>query len=138
MTLINKEADYALRIFRGLSDGEMHSIKEIAESQMIPGQFAYKILQKLRDSGLVTATRGNGGGCRLNGDLRKVTLFDLMQMIDKKSNVLLQCYEPGYKCPWREQHGGCAVHAGLSGVERELSAVLKAHTLAEFIPSNQT
>ena len=43
--LITRETDYALRMLRVLLDGEKHSAAEMAETELIPMQFAYQILQ---------------------------------------------------------------------------------------------
>ena len=45
--LITRETDYALRVLRALSDGEQHTAGEISSTQLVPKQFAYKIIKKL-------------------------------------------------------------------------------------------
>ena len=45
--LITRETDYALRMLRVLLDEEKHSAAEMAETELIPMQFAYQILRKL-------------------------------------------------------------------------------------------
>ena len=44
--LITRETDYALRMLRVLLDEEKHSAAEMAETELIPMQFAYQILRK--------------------------------------------------------------------------------------------
>jgi len=68
--LITRETDYALRMLRVLLDGEKHSAAEMAETELIPMQFAYQILRKLSAGELVQVSRGAAGGCRLSCDLR--------------------------------------------------------------------
>ena len=43
--LITRETDYALRMLRVLLDEEKHSAAEMAETELIPMQFAYQILR---------------------------------------------------------------------------------------------
>ena len=43
MLLITREADYALRILRTLSEGGLVTAAEITQRELIPRQFAYKI-----------------------------------------------------------------------------------------------
>ena len=76
--LITRETDYALRMLRVLLDEEKHSAAEMAETELIPMQFAYQILRKLSAGELVQVSRGAAGGCRLSCDLRCVSLYDLM------------------------------------------------------------
>lgn len=40
--LITRETDYALRMLRVLLDGEKHSAAEMAETELIPMQFAIR------------------------------------------------------------------------------------------------
>ena len=93
--LITRETDYALRMLRVLLDGEKHSAAEMAETELIPMQFAYQILRKLSAGELVQVSRGAAGGCRLSCDLRGVSLYDLMVVMGEH-DVLCACMEPGY------------------------------------------
>ena len=56
--LITRETDYALRILRALSDGELLTAKALTQKEAVPHQFAYKILKKLEGAGLIRITRG--------------------------------------------------------------------------------
>ena len=67
--LLSRETDYALRILQSLLGGERKSVGEISREELIPQQFAYKIMKKLSNAGLVDITRGADGGCRLLADL---------------------------------------------------------------------
>gem|GEM_PF-6248333 len=60
--LISRELDYALRILRGLGDGDMHTMRALCEDELIPQKFAYKIIRKLAAADFITAVRGVGGG----------------------------------------------------------------------------
>lgn len=132
--LITRETDYALRILRGLADGEQHTAGDLAQSEQIPQQFAYKILKKLHKAGLVEVTRGTAGGCRLAAQLDAVTLYDLMEAMDE-DRAVNACMNGEYVCQWREAHGNaaCRVHAGLRTVQAALDRELKAHSLREII-----
>ena len=66
--VITRETDYALRLLRVLLDGELHAVRDIAESELVPQAFAYKILIKLSKAGLVRSVRGTAGGFRLCAD----------------------------------------------------------------------
>lgn len=130
--LITRETDYALRILRALAGGEQLTAGSIAESQMVPKQFSYKIIKKLSRAGMVSITRGVEGGCRLSADLEKTTLLDLMSAMEE-DNTVVACMEPGYPCRWREAHGGCMVHRQLSAVQSKINDELRSHTLRAII-----
>lgn len=60
--LLTRESDYALRVLRSLRDGERRSVGDISLQQLIPQQFAYKIIKKRSRAGPVEITRGVDGG----------------------------------------------------------------------------
>ena len=57
--LFTKECDYAIRIMRALSSGELISVSRICEMEHLPSAMTYKITRKLEKSGLwfVTVTK---------------------------------------------------------------------------------
>lgn len=130
--VITRETDYALRILRALLDGELHAAGEIAQTELLPQAFAYKILKKLEKAGLLEIRRGTAGGCRLTADLDQTSLYDLMLAMGERSD-LSACMEPDYQCPWRSSHGGCGVHCKLLEIQRKLDAELRSHSLREIL-----
>lgn len=99
---------------------------------MVPQQFAYKIIKKLSRAGLVQITRGAEGGCQLSADLTKVSLHDLMTAMENGCFVNA-CMEPGHRCPWAEQSGGCRIHSRLSLIQSRLEDELCTHSLASLL-----
>lgn len=130
--VITRETDYALRILRALLDGELHAAGEIAQTELLPQAFAYKILKKLEKAGLLEIRRGTAGGCRLTADLAHTSLYDLMAAMGERSD-LSACMEPDFQCPWRSSHGGCTVHCKLLEIQRKLDAELQSHSLQEIL-----
>jgi Rrf2 family protein len=57
-------------------------IKQIADKHGIPSRFLVQILLQLKGAGLVTSTRGAAGGYQLAKDPRKITLLDVMSVIE--------------------------------------------------------
>ena len=130
--VITRETDYALRILRALLDGELHAAGEIAQTELLPQAFAYKILKKLEKAGLLEIRRGTAGGCRLTADLDQTSLYDLMLAMGERSG-LSACMEPDYQCSWRSSHGGCGVHCKLLEIQRALDMELRSHSLREIL-----
>ena len=58
--VITRETDYALRILRALLDGKLHTAGQIAQDELLPQAFAYKILKKLEKA---MGERGNLSSC---------------------------------------------------------------------------
>ena len=132
--VINKETDYALRILRALTDGELHTAGQLSQEELLPQAFTYKILKKLERAGLVEVVRGVAGGCRLAAaaDLGKTSLYDLMAVMEESSS-LTACMDPQFQCTWRGRHGGCAVHGNLMRIQEKLDQELKGHSLREIL-----
>lgn len=127
--LITREVDYALRILRDLSDGRLQVMKELCEKELIPHKFAYKIIRKLADAEILSATRGVGGGVRLKKDLNSITLYDLLEVIEPDRHISA-CTSPGYHCEWTEHHHRiCRMHIQLALIERRFDAELKKNSL---------
>lgn len=130
--LITRETDYALRILRALSRGEQMTVAAIAQDQQVPKQFAYKIIKKLSKGGLVSIARGAEGGCSLAADLRQVSLYGLLRMMEEEVR-LTACMDPGYACPWREDNGHCVAHCQLAALQQTLDRELQAHSLHQIL-----
>lgn len=130
--LITRETDYAFRILRALLDGELHTVGQVAQDELLPQSFTYKILKKLEKAGLVQIVRGTTGGCRLAADLSRVTLYDLMVSMEEHS-ALSACMNPNYQCPWRSCHAGCSVHNKLLEIQDKLDSELRSHSLLEIL-----
>lgn len=121
-------SDYALLHPAGTVGGKLHTAGQIAQDELLPQAFAYKILKKLEKAGLVEVVRGTAGGCRLSADLTGTSLYDLMKAMGERGN-LSSCMDPAYQCPWRSCHGGCTVHCKLAEIQNKLDEELRAHSL---------
>lgn len=130
---ITKESDYALRILSNLLSGEQKTTKEICEKEYTPKQFAYKIIKKLAKGGLITITRGNGGGCRLSCDLKQVSFYDFLQIME--GNCLLSaCMSSDFPCMRRQKNSNyCSVHNNLFHIQQAINQELKSHSLYEIL-----
>lgn len=129
--LITRETDYALRILQNLTDGEKRSVGEISQQESIPQQFAYKIAKKLAKAGFIQITRGVDGGCRLHGDLKTLSLYDLITVIEGGYEVNA-CMDPDFCCI-RRQSGGCSIHPQLMAIQSSISDQLRNCSLESLL-----
>ena len=132
--LITREVDYALRILRALSKGGQFTAVDLAESEQIPQQFAYKILKKLKIGKLLTVQRGAMGGYTLTADLHHVSLYDLLNMMENTKYVS-SCMDENHQCAWRAKRDNapCMVHIHVAGIQTSLDQHLKSYSLYELI-----
>ena len=131
---ISREADYALRIIRVLAAEEKVTAVHIANSEQIPQAFAYKIVRKLSKAGLIKVKRGIKGGCQLNCDLAKTSLYELLVAVDEPLGANA-CTQEGYVCEWVNKHPEkkCHLHESLGELEKKIHSLLKELTLQEMI-----
>jgi Rrf2 family protein len=123
-----------LRILRALAGEERITAPQLAESEQIPLQFAYKILKKLQKGGLIRVLRGAEGGCVLSAQLEQVSLYQLMQIMEEDSSVS-SCMKPGYQCTWCKAHGDtiCKVNVHLTAIQEKLNEELKSYSLSKIL-----
>ena len=131
--LITRETDYAMRILRALSGGGRHTMKSLCQTEEVPQQFAYKIIRKLAKAGLVENIRGGNGGCQLKADLTQVSLYDLLNAMGEKVE-LIACMEAGYRCSWAVCRGErCRIHGQLAKLQARWNQELREQTLYNLI-----
>lgn len=118
-----------------LATGQKLTAGEICRQELTPQQFGYKILKKLAKGGLIKITRGSEGGCQICYDLKQVTLYDLIQIMEEDGLVSV-CMEQGFQCARRKQNNNqCKIHQKLAGIQEKLNQELKNHSLYEIIGS---
>ncbi|MGN0361250.1 MAG: RrF2 family transcriptional regulator [Bilifractor sp.] len=131
--LITRETDYALRILRALSDSERHNMKDLCQQEAVPQQFAYKILRKLSDAGLIQTVRGVNGGVQLCNDLRNLSLLDLMH-ITESDNAISDCMKAGYPCTWAKKNCSvCTIHTRLLEIQHKLDEEMRKVILHDLL-----
>ena len=83
---LSLRGEYALRslIVLGLSYGkeEVVRIQSISDQQNIPKRFLEQILNDLRGAGLLESKRGVSGGYRLKVAPDKITLAEVIRLIE--------------------------------------------------------
>ncbi|MDO4650942.1 MAG: Rrf2 family transcriptional regulator [Eubacteriales bacterium] len=131
--VISRETDYAMRILRRISDGEMHSIGKLCDTEHIPRQAGDKIIEKLQLQKVLIRSSGKDGGCRLCADLNKITLFDVMHAIGNECCVNL-CIVPGHVCLWQETHMDTSkIHTKLASIQEEINERLQLMDLQTLL-----
>jgi Rrf2 family protein len=84
--MLSSKAKYAVRAAVHLAaraaDGGWAQAAAIAEDEAIPRKFLEMILVQLRDHGIVESRRGAQGGYRLLRDPARVSLADLIRIVD--------------------------------------------------------
>jgi Rrf2 family protein len=137
MTVIfSKKCEYGMQAVLYLAareKGTLVSADEISKVLKIPREFVSKILQSLRDSGLISSSKGKSGGFSLAKDASRIKLIDVVAAIDGldmfDSCVLgfPEC-SPTYPCPVHNTWGPLRTQA-YDMLTSETIDKLKAKTL---------
>ena len=127
--LLTREDDYAIRMMRSMKDGAKHTVKDICREEEIPEAFAYKILRKLQNAGLVAVERGASGGCYLKIPLDGLNLYDVVTAVDEEP-LIMTCLKK--RCSRNTDENRCRVHTELVKIQEVLIEELKARRLSDL------
>ncbi len=124
---ISREADYAVRCLVYLASHLDRAVPvgEIAGPQEIPASFLAKILGRLARAGILSSTRGPGGGFRLAKPADGITLRSVVTAVAGPLE-LTECLVEGGFCPRSDRCGG---HAAWTEIREELGRLLDRYTI---------
>jgi Rrf2 family protein len=114
------------------TEGDPMTSEQIAEATKVPGDYAVKVLQWLGRAQMVRGQRGRKGGFRLACDPGKVTLLDVVNVIDPLERITT--------CPLgREAHRDhlCPLHSRIDDVIAILVDSLGQMTLQSVISGTE-
>ena len=129
---ITRESDYAMRVVRALMGETRLSVSDICEREAITAPFAYKILKKLQNAGIVQGYRGVHGGYALKKDPAELTLYDIYSAIDSDMSII-ECLNGRCECDRNGQNGvPCYAHDELKDIQDELWTMLRRKSIKEL------
>jgi len=121
-------ATLALTFMARLQPGEYSGAAQIARVVGAPGNYLGKLLKQLAAEGLVESQKGFGGGFRLARTAKKITLFDIVEPLDKVSKWQ-GCFLGRTKCT---AESPCAVHHKWSRIRDSYLHFLKTTTIDQL------
>jgi Rrf2 family protein len=123
MLRLSKKADYALISLGYLAEraGRVLCAREIAENCRIPQQLLMNILKVLHQRGVLRSVRGASGGYQLAGDLNRLSLLDLSNLVERVD----ACDEPVEK--------RLALHGPAQALQYRLVRFMKDVTVADLV-----
>jgi Rrf2 family protein len=135
---LSKKGEYALRslIILGIAaevERKLVQVSELARSEQLPVKFLEQILHTLKSAGIVESERGKFGGYRLARPAGKVTIGEVVRLVDGPLApircVSQTAYEP-CSCP-DELH--CGLRMLMLDVRNAISDILDKYTLADVV-----
>ena len=137
MTL-TKKGEYALRamIQLGIAKAcgrELLSASELALTNRLPLKFIERILLELREAGYIETQRGKAGGYTLGRPMEKITMGEIVRLIDGRLAPIGCASETDYArctCP-DEEH--CGLRMLMIDVRNSISAILDKYSLGDVV-----
>jgi Rrf2 family protein len=135
--MVTRKTVYALRALFHLARAEAGKpllAAEIAARENIPRRFLDSILRQLSNAGLLTSSRGRGGGYCLRSPANQINVASVVRVLDGAALPFpclnwdnpVRCAE----CPGPE---ACAAHAALGAMGSAAQLVLEDMSLADLV-----
>ncbi len=129
---ISRKGEYALKAMVCLSlnyDRGPVRIKEIAEKEKIPKKFLELILLELKKAGLLQSRRGAGGGYSLIKPPEKISLAQVIRIVDGPLAPISCVSKMAYvRCP---DEKNCGLKHVMLDVRNAIAKVLEGITFAD-------
>lgn len=135
---LSKKAEYTLRamihlgLARALNQATV-SGSELAEANRLPLKYVERILQELKEAGLVVSKRGKLGGYTLADAAESTRMGDLVRLMDGRLAPIACASEVAYQrctCP-DETH--CGLRMLMIDVRNAMAAILDRYTLGQIV-----
>lgn len=135
---LSKKAEYALRAVINLGiAAEMGRSAlpgaELAETNRLPLKFVERILQELREAGIVETRRGKFGGYSLTDKGKVIKIGDIVRTMDGRLAPICCASEFAYQpcsCP-DEDH--CGLRMLMIDVRNAIANILDRYTLTQVV-----
>lgn len=135
---LSKKAEYALRAAINLGIAhEMGKVTisgaELAETNRLPLKFVERILQELRECGIIETHRGKFGGYSLAVPANQIGIGQLVRLMDGRLAPICCASENAYQrcsCP-DEDH--CGLRMLMIDVRNAIANILDRYTLAQVV-----
>ncbi len=136
--MLSVTTEYALRALTELArvpKGDALLGRELAKTAHIPAKYLSKIMLTLRNAGLVSTTRGMGGGYRLLRGPDAVRLNDVVRIFEGGGSKPTCLLDSTRKC--NEQHP-CSAHPMFHDVQMAYHRFLRETTLGDLADGART
>ena len=128
--MLSQTAEYALRTLVFLADRRETPVRidEIAAALDIPRNYLSKTLYRLAQEGLLTSTRGTGGGFRLAMPADRIRLLTVVELFDRIGSQR-RCLLGQVVCSDQQ---ACPAHAAWKEVGAHIAAFFSGTTVADL------
>lgn len=134
MNKINRKLEYALMALKYMSrkiPGELTTAKEVSDSFHTPFDATARVMQQMaaQKGGILRAEYGVNGGYQITKDLAKVSIHDLVEIIEGPT-ALVKCLHKESPC---EIQGTCNIVSPVTQLNHRLTEFYKSLSLKELL-----
>lgn len=133
MNKINRKLEYALMALKHMSQkipGELTTAKEVSESFHTPFDATARVMQQMaQKGGILRAEYGVNGGYQITKDLAKVSIQDLVEVIEGPT-ALVKCLHKEAPC---EIQGTCNIVSPITQLNQRLTEFYKGLSLKDLL-----
>lgn len=130
---ITLESDYALRIISVLArENQIIDAKALSDRVSVTQRFTLKILHKLVSGEFVKSYKGVNGGYKLNVSPEKITLKDVIELIDGPI-AISRCLESNESCSMISDKTSCIYHHIFDKISLDVANKLAGITIDDVI-----
>jgi Rrf2 family iron-sulfur cluster assembly transcriptional regulator len=130
--MLSQTAEYALRTVLYLADrpaGGVARVEELAARLEVPRNYLSKTLHRLAREGVLSSTRGKGGGFRLAIPPDRLPLLRVIAPFDDMSGAR-RCLLGRPQCSDRQP---CPAHHHWRAVSEQMTAFFRDRTVADLL-----
>ncbi len=126
-------SDYAIRtvLYLALNGERSCTANEIEKEMAVPSLYLSKVTKQLRQTGILEAGRGNGGGYRLIKDPEQISLYDILSLTEQTMEIN-GCLEDERFCS-RCATATCPVRRVYAQINATVAAALKETTVSQLM-----
>jgi Rrf2 family iron-sulfur cluster assembly transcriptional regulator len=121
------------RLAEAYDEGRPLSSLAIARDRDLSQSLVAKLLTVLSQAGLVTGSRGPGGGYRLTQKPRAISLLDITRVFERSKGPFICPFGPGW-CGRKEK---CPLHDDYAKFVEQFEKHLRASRLDVFVPKKR-
>jgi Rrf2 family protein len=128
---LSTRGDYGLNFLEQLykADGNLVSIKLIAQQRSLPLKYIERLATKLKLAGIIDSKEGARGGYKFARDPKSISVLDVVEVLEGDLS-LTPCAKDGARaCPRMDN---CVMRGGWLEIQLEVREMLKNKTLKDL------
>ena len=135
MNKVNRKLEYSLMALKHMCQkvsGELTTAKEVSDSYQAPFDATARVMQIMAQKGLLKSEQGATGGYQITTDLEKVSLKDLIEIIQGPVQIA-KCLHKNEPC---EIHSTCNIVSPMANLNNRLTDFYKSVSVKELLFRN--